>query len=203
MLLYPTYNSTLSVGFAINKHITEQDRREASLTIFQYEVNANGIIPGSEQVHYGSNQITRNGFTSVDNPNITINISHYELSALLLSGSVYLGRFIFLTKQLSPAEIARWEEPFKYAETYTNLHISANTIANLSATGVNTPVWVYNAREMGHQYTHHDFVELVPQVKDVMSRYDISKTRLRRLRNFRAPSKGYIFSNTPLHAPVS
>lgn len=66
MLLY--YNSTLSVGFAINKHITEQDRREASHTIFQYEVNANGIIPRSEQIHYGFNQITRNGFTSVDNP---------------------------------------------------------------------------------------------------------------------------------------
>lgn len=82
MLLYPTYNSTLSVGFVISKHMTEQDRREASLTIYQYEVMTNKIIPGSEQVYYGSNQITRNGFTSVNNPNITINISYYELSAL-------------------------------------------------------------------------------------------------------------------------
>ena len=86
--------------------------------------------------------------------------------------------------------------PFQYADKYANY-----TFSGPLSSGRTQSVWIYNYVSVGHHYTKDDFVELVDRATDVKARYGLSDTHLQRLRKYRSPSNGFIFSNTPLHSP--
>lgn len=196
MLLYPTYNLTLVVGSVFGKPMSEVNRRAIASTVYQYEVDANGIISDSEQIHHGIKELVRTGFSSCLNSTVVHSISYFDLRHLLISGSVYMGRYVFTNARLEGDELTRWEPPFAYATGYADRHqVSA-------IKGRAQSVWVYEYGGPGHRYTLDDFVEFVPRANEVLERYGLSKSYLQRLRKYGSPSNGFLFSNVPLHLPT-
>lgn len=74
MLLYPTYNRSLTVGSNEGAPMTEEQRQYKSTPVYQYELDSNGIISGSEQTHYGIKELIRTGFSSIFIPCFIISI---------------------------------------------------------------------------------------------------------------------------------
>ncbi len=89
MILYPTYNKTLTVSFVKSYAKTALDKLKISTPIYQYEVDQNGIIPNTETLHSGVKALCRTGFSSIFNFNIIIKMNYFDLNALIITGDVY------------------------------------------------------------------------------------------------------------------
>lgn len=80
MMLYPTYNRSLKVGSNEGLPMPEAIRQQMSTSIFSYEVVDGKILPGSEREHFGIKKLARDGISSMEQPNVIIPISNFELS---------------------------------------------------------------------------------------------------------------------------
>lgn len=100
MMLYPTYNRSLKVGSNEGLPMPEAIRQKMSTSIFSYEVVDGKILPGSEREHFGIKKLARDGISSMEQPNVIIPISNFELSPLLKTGSLYKDRFLFTSDRL-------------------------------------------------------------------------------------------------------
>ena len=189
MLLYPTYNRSLTVGSNSGVSMLEQDRVAMSTTVYQYEADTNGLISGSEQVHLGIKHLTRTGFSSIFSPTRIIPISYFDLSVLLETKILYKNRFLFTTTRLEENDIVNWKRPFSTVITNSTQNDDGRT----------SGVWVYKAFESNHLYTKRDLIKYYPTVTECREAYDISKTHFQRLRRYRSVHHGVLFSNTKLH----
>jgi len=190
MMLYPTLNRSLTVGSNEAQPMSEEERREKSTIVYQYEVDNNGIISGSEQTHYGIKYLVNNGFFSIFSPSIILSISYFDLNPLLTSGGLYNNRFLFTTTRLTGDVLANWAPPFSYL---------VEPSVGESRKGKLSSIYVYTYCGPDHLYTEQDLVKVYPSVGACLKEYSIPQTSFLRLRRYRTEWNGLMFSNDKLH----
>nr|AYE93230.1 GIY-YIG homing endonuclease [Termitomyces sp.]AYE93262.1 GIY-YIG homing endonuclease [Termitomyces sp.] len=191
MMLYPTYNRSLKVGSNEGLPMPEAFRQQMSTSIFSYEVSDGKILPDSEKEHFGIKKLARDGISSIEQPDVIIPISNFELSPLLKTGSLYKDRFLFASERLVGEKLINWKTP---------VAVSKQNELTKGNDQRSNGIYVYKYLGPNAKYTIADFVEFIPSVKACQDKYQISKTHFQRLRRYNAPNKGYLFSNYKLHS---
>lgn len=188
MLLYPTYNRSLTVGSNAGAPMSEEDRVTMSTPVYIYELDSNGIIANSEQCHYGIKNLTRTGFYSMFDRNTKVSISYFDLNPLLKSVGVYQNRFLITTTRLEGDELTNWTLPIKLTGVDKVKGTDTRT----------TGVWAYKANA-SNLYTESDLIQFYASVTECREAYNISKTQFQRLRKYSTPHKGVHFSDFKKH----
>lgn len=211
MLLYPTYNRSLKVGSNEGLPMTESQRRKISTIVYSYQVFEGEILPGSEKEHFGIKQLIRDGISSINEPNVIIPISYFDLSPLLKTGSLYKNRFVFSTERLVEKNLINWKPLASSCASSKTATISTLSICETSPNNTNKfelkkvknertyGVYVYKYLAHNDKYSIEDFIEFIPSVSLCSDKYKISKSHFLRLRRYNAPHNGYLFSNYKLH----
>jgi len=192
MMLYPTYNRSLKVGSNEGLPMPETIRQQMSTSIISYEVVDGKILPGSEKEYFGIKKLARDGISSIEQPNVIIPISNFDLSPLLKTGSLYKDRFLFTSERLVGEKLINWK-------TSASVEVSKQNELTKGDDQRSNGIYVYKYLGPNAKYTIADFVEFIPSVKACRDKYLISKSHFQRLRRFNAPHKGYLFSNYKLH----
>nr|YP_009517171.1 GIY-YIG homing endonuclease [Blastosporella zonata]YP_009517202.1 GIY-YIG homing endonuclease [Blastosporella zonata]AYE93094.1 GIY-YIG homing endonuclease [Blastosporella zonata]AYE93095.1 GIY-YIG homing endonuclease [Blastosporella zonata] len=196
MMLYPTYNRSLKVGSNEGLPMPEAVRQQMSTSIFSYEVVDRKILPDSEKEHKGIKKLARDGISSIEQPNVIIPISNFDLSPLLKTGALYKDRFVFTSERLVGEKLINWKPMvLKAASKQSGLTKGNDQRSN--------GVYVYKYLGSDANYTIADFVEFILSVKACQDKYQMSKSNFQRLRRYNAPhlfrGKEYLFSNYKLH----
>lgn len=169
MMLYPTFNASLTVylGNAIPK-MEEDVREEMSNIIYVYQFK-DGKIVGYVIVH-GIKEISRTGVKDMITGE-TYNIHYNQVRGYFGSLKLWQGKFVFYDTIL-PEDTVLWPDPKD------------------TKVGKIQKVWVFN-------YESEKLIDVMDRTKGTKVKYDISATHLMFIRECNLPFNGLFFYNTP------